>query len=102
MNLFPSGHIIVSVVVNLGLPIELFYLYPNPVHSTLNIHFNSNLSRIDELDIFNVYGQKIQTIKGFESDGNPMIKLVDVSGLASGIYFIKAGNGDAVKRFVKY
>jgi N-acetylneuraminic acid mutarotase len=84
------------------VPNEIFYLYPNPVRSTLNIHFNSNLTRHDELEIYNVYGQKIQTIKGRKSDGNPMIKLIDVSGLASGIYFIKAGNGDAVKRFVKY
>ncbi len=55
-------------------------LYPNPTDGLLNIS-NPNFIKINEVAIFNVYGQKLQA--KFENNS------VDISPFANGIYLIR-------------
>jgi hypothetical protein len=58
-----------------------FTYYPNPVQHTLTI---SNTSNIDEVEIFSVSGKSVLT-KKVNSDHSE----IDMSNVASGVYFIK-------------
>ena len=71
-------------------------LYPNPVKNTLQI--NSQGQNIDQLNIYAVTGSRI-----IHADVNTISPTVDVSNLASGVYFVQLHSGKkiAVKKFVK-
>jgi hypothetical protein len=80
----------VSVNCTLGTGIsQLTYneqqvlIYPNPFNYSATIQFNSTLVNA-ELNIYNLYGQKIKTINNISGD---KIK-IDRENLSSGIYFI--------------
>lgn len=62
---------------------SLFKVFPNPVNNTLFI----NSATSTEVNIYNLIGTKVLT--RIVNSGNDKI---DVSGLISGIYMIKAGN----------
>ena len=53
---------------------------------------------IEEVSIFDIYGRR-QELSSISSQPSA----IDVSGLSSGIYFVKVvtSEGEAVKRFVK-
>ena len=74
-----------------------FRLYPNPVNDKLYIETEIE---IEEVVIYDVYG-RIQNLRTSESQN--LRNSVDVSGLNSGVYFLKinTGNGIITKRFVK-
>ena len=59
-------------------------VYPNPFNSSTTIQFNSTINN-GELNIFNLYGQKIKTINNIT--GNKI--KIDRDNLPSGIYFIR-------------
>jgi len=76
-----------------------FTLYPNPANNELRIT-NYEL-RDGVIEIFDVYGRKVKG-EGRKEKGEKEV-VVDVSNLASGIYFIRLidKNGIAVQRFIK-
>ena len=73
---------------------KLFYLYPNPVNSILNII--SNEIEIDKLTIFDLVGKII-----LNQENNS--REIDVQNLASGIYIISvtAAEKTFYQKFVK-
>jgi hypothetical protein len=63
---------------------EKIKVYPNPVSDILTINFGEVHSKIN-IEIFNVIGQKINTLK-FE---NKQTMMVNINSLSNGIYFFK-------------
>jgi type IX secretion system substrate protein len=82
--------------------ISNFNVYPNPAKSTLNIHVVTEQPRNISLELYNIYGQKIEVVhKGIVSS-NDWIKEIDISHLNSGVYFIMARGGiNNATRFIK-
>jgi len=72
-------------------------IYPNPTKDFLNIEAKNHIE-IAAVNIYNVLGQLAMTI----SDA-PEVSAVDVSGLASGNYFIKIDSqeGTFQSKFIK-
>ena len=72
-------------------------LHPNPVNDRLYIE-TQTLTQTLTIEIYDVYGrcQELSAISGQPS-------VIDVSGLNSGVYFVKVvtENGEAVQRFIK-
>lgn len=70
-----------------------FVVYPNPVSQILHVD-TSPLLNVTELEMMSLLGETIQKIA---IQNNKAV--LEVSGLAHGVYFIKAGN--AVAKFLK-
>ena len=66
------------------------YLFPNPIKTTLTII--SRQGNIKEIEIYNALGQKQHPsiLQSIDVDGFNL----DVSGLNSGIYFVRVSNGE--------
>lgn len=89
---------------NLPLPtkLTLFQNYPNPFNSSTKIKFILPSSEKVTIEIFNVQGQKIQTIlEDTMIKGEHQVDF-NASSLASGLYFyrIKAGEYICVKKMI--
>ncbi len=71
-------------------------IYPNPIPSILNLHFN-NLSNIDltNIKIYSLYGSEFQL--NVKSISENIIEF-DVSSLPQGVYFVNVMIGDKVER----
>jgi len=71
-------------------------LYPNPVKNTLQI--NTQDKTINQVNIYTITGSKV-----LQRDIDTVSPTVDVSGLASGVYYIQlySGKNVALKKFVK-
>ena len=76
-----------------------FYISANPVSDILKINLINNHedSKIFNIDIFDVFGQRIQKPK--ETYPNKDEIKIDVSNLTSGVYFVRVG--DRVNKFIK-
>ena len=70
-----------------------FAVYPNPADEVLNIR--SEATAIESLEVSNTLGQLVIS----QEVNNSTNEQVDISGLTSGIYFLKI-NHNTVKRFV--
>ena len=72
-------------------------IYPNPVNDKLYIETEVE---VEEVSIFDIYG-RIQNLSN--SATQQLSNSIDVSGLNSGVYFVKVvtENGEVVKRFIK-
>ena len=76
-----------NVISSIGNPIlakKMELIYPNPMNSSATIQFDSVIEN-GELNIFNLYGQKIKTI--YNISGN-RIK-INRDNLSSGIYYVQ-------------
>ncbi|WP_339696819.1 T9SS type A sorting domain-containing protein [uncultured Marixanthomonas sp.] len=73
---------------NLENPKNLFSLYPNPVEDVLHIQ----MQEPTKLQLYSLQGRLLKEIEG----GGQDIQL-DMSGLASGVYFLNNKNGDSRK-----
>ncbi|OAD91783.1 hypothetical protein A7A78_11050 [Aequorivita soesokkakensis] len=71
-------------------------LYPNPVKNTLQV--NTQSQNIDQLNIYSVTGSRV-----LQRNVNTVSPTVDVSSLASGVYYLQlySGKNMALKKFVK-
>lgn len=72
-------------------------LYPNPTDHLLNIEINNG--QVENVVIFNTFGQEIQSVKYSKSSLQ-----LDVSHLEKGVYLMKItdhSGANVVKRFVK-
>ncbi|WP_164905222.1 T9SS type A sorting domain-containing protein [Aequorivita ciconiae] len=75
--------------------INTLTIFPNPVEDKLCI--KSNMVELDLISIMDINGRTVI----FEEDEN--LKVVDVSGLKAGMYFIRveSASGNTVKKFIK-
>jgi hypothetical protein len=71
-------------------------LYPNPVKNTLQL--NTQDQTINQINIYTITGSKI-----LQLEVNTVSPTVDVSSLASGVYYVQlySGKNVALKKFVK-
>lgn len=72
-----------TVSVDENLNKNNIHVFPNPSNSSVTIQFNSEMNNA-ELNIYNIYGQKIITIKN--SSGDRII--INKDKLQNGVYFI--------------
>ena len=89
-SLDPSGAFpLASSLPNSQISPKLFELkqnYPNPFNPATNITFDLNKSGIAKLEIFNVVGEKIQTLLNeYKTTGKHTVQFVG-SDFSSGIY----------------
>jgi len=87
--LYPYSFIIQNALsINDNLDDNTFSIYPNPTNSKVNIN---SKNKFDEVEIYNVLGQKVLSSKISENQE------IDMSLLQSGTYFIKLKNENIVK-----
>ena len=72
---------------------EEFIIFPNPVKNNSDIYIR-NLNPNVEITLFNVIGNLIPISSSYNRESN-LYKL-SINSLASGIYFLKAGNKSKV------
>ncbi|RLD60270.1 MAG: hypothetical protein DRJ05_04980 [Bacteroidetes bacterium] len=77
-----------------------FELYPNPVDSKMTIKFNNPGFSFTDIEIYNIFGMKLFTMRQKISTTKFAI---DTKPLKAGVYFIRINDADRsfVKRFVK-
>ncbi|MBL0096160.1 MAG: T9SS type A sorting domain-containing protein [Bacteroidetes bacterium] len=73
---------------------EEMFIYPNPVQSTLTIHLPAGQD-VAVVELFDVSGKLINTQRGGRS------QTIDVSGIHSGLYFIKATDSSGRNYFAR-
>ena len=70
---------------------------PNPFNPTTTINFSIVEAGNVSIDVFNVAGQKVDTIANeFMSSGSQSV-VWDASGFSAGIYFYTVKSGDITK-----
>ncbi len=78
-----------------------FSIFPNPVKSTVNIKFEETQDRQILIEIFNLLGQKLTTLKANTKDG---LLTIDSSDLKNGTYIISLKENEKrmeVQKFIK-
>ncbi len=76
--------------------------YPNPFNPTTTIRYSIPQASNVEIDIYNVLGEKVETLlKGFQPQGDHIVAF-DASRLPSGVYFytIRFGDISVTKKMV--
>ena len=68
-------------------------IYPNPVKGTSIISFNVSEQGIYSMKLFNSYGQEISEVFNQSLESGYQTKILDVSELSSGFYFVRLTNG---------
>jgi hypothetical protein len=69
---------------------------PNPANSIANVYFNAAKAGSANISIVNQLGALVLTRKMTVSEGSNQAS-IDVSGLASGLYYLKLQNGETVQ-----
>ncbi|MBD3170191.1 MAG: T9SS type A sorting domain-containing protein [candidate division Zixibacteria bacterium] len=76
--------------------IQLIGNYPNPFNAETNIEYLLSEANEVQLDIYNIRGQKVESIEhGYKDAGKYIIKW-DASNSASGIYYYRLSSGEQV------
>lgn len=81
---------------------ELYQNFPNPFNPLTTIEFYSSVKERVIIEVFNMLGQKVQTLfEGTVKPGNHRVSLYS-SSLPSGVYFyqLKAGGISLIKKMV--
>jgi hypothetical protein len=94
-NVPPIGVIGITQLGNL-IPksFKLYQNYPNPFNSSTIIEFDITKNDYYEMEIYNVLGQKIETvIKEYKTAGKYRLSL-ELNNLPSGVYFYEIQSGD--------
>ena len=76
-------------------------IYPNPASENLNIEFSSDINSDVVISVINAFGQEIQSIQKQVNYGQNKFSL-DVSGLASGIYFVSIKGNNSNSKMMKF
>lgn len=98
---FSSGNIIVSDIEKglfiirksgtLNNPADVnsnnFSLYPNPTKSDINVRSSSN-NKIQNLQLFSILGKKVTDVSNINKENY----VIETSGLAKGVYFVRINN----------
>lgn len=76
-----------------------FNIYPNPASSKLTLAITNNQLRINNIEILDITGQKVQSIK---LKGQSNRYTINVENLPTGIYFVKVQTerGTVVKKLI--
>lgn len=84
------------ILSNESFSADKISFYPNPAENVLNFTFSNEVS-IDSALLFDITGKTIAAKVDFNNN------TIDVSGLQSGIYFVKfhVGQNEVVKKFIK-
>lgn len=79
---------------------RLYQNYPNPFNPTTSIRYYLPTKSKVILSIYNILGERIQTLVNSVQDAGVHNVTLDGSGLASGVYFysLNAGNGTITKK----
>ena len=91
-------------ITDLGLPKEFEFgnAYPNPFNPTTKFDFSLPRPADVSIDVFNVLGQKVVTLKDSERMNAGYHSLTfDGYSLSSGVYLINARLGDNYRRVQK-
>lgn len=77
-----------------------YSVYPNPANGKFNVMFTNEKNEALSLEIMNGVGQTVKTID--LGNGYDINTTVDVTGLNSGVYYVKTtlGNNSVVKKLV--
>jgi len=100
VNVVPTPTPTPVAVVKPIAVVESFKVYPNPVHSTLNIAtVAGNIAEAKTVRIFNATGTQVFTAQLFKSTAS-----FNLASLPAGFYIIKVGEGSTVftTKFVKF
>jgi len=78
-------------------------VFPNPVTDKITVSFESSQKNNISIELFNIYGQKVQTLFSGSTNSGMYQEQFDVSGLIDGFYFIRLENGNdsQLSKFVK-
>ncbi|MBC7863136.1 MAG: T9SS type A sorting domain-containing protein [Bacteroidia bacterium] len=79
-----------------------FSLFPNPVKNELNIKMNFQKQNNVSIEVINQLGQVVKSEKMDNINAGTLVKKIDLTGVASGIYFVrlKNGEGSKVQKFI--
>jgi hypothetical protein len=96
-----SAPIHISTTIEVGIDSWLensISLYPNPAKDVVNVQCTVNDVQVKAIEVFDVYGKLLQTVSM-----TPETTTINVSGLASGMYFVRVTTEEGVvtKSFVK-
>jgi len=82
--------------------LEKMVLYPNPVSDQLTVSLGDTALNDVDFEIFDMSGRKVQSMKNDASYSAASLN-INVSGLSSGMYILKAksGNAESTFKFVK-
>ncbi|HRT99588.1 MAG TPA: T9SS type A sorting domain-containing protein [Ignavibacteriales bacterium] len=76
---------------------ELFNNYPNPFNPTTNIRFAIPEKSVVKIGIYNIKGELVRLVDNSEYEAGVHSKNIDMSGFASGVYFVKLSAGNNTK-----
>jgi hypothetical protein len=101
LNWFPE-FLSVEQLDNIPANFELLQNYPNPFNPKTFIRFKLEESEFVKLIVYNVLGQKVQTLVDEELSFGTHLVSFDASDLSSGVYFYKleAGKHSSVKKMM--
>jgi len=79
-------------------------VFPNPVTDKITVSFESGKQNNISIELFNIYGQKVQTLYSGPKNSGMHQEQFDVSELNAGVYFLRHTNenGYQTTRFVKW
>ena len=106
LGVFTFGNVTVSAMDDLvgALPktIKLSQNYPNPFNNTTQIQYTLPRQLKIKLELFNVLGEKINTLYSGTQKTGKHIFYLDAASLSSGLYFYKltSGNNVRVKKLI--
>jgi uncharacterized delta-60 repeat protein len=77
-------------------------IFPNPVKKVLQVQIPSGFTGNTSLQVFDLSGQLVK-VNRINSDGNALNTTIDLTSLSTGVYMLKAtdGNTSVITRFVK-
>lgn len=75
-------------------------IYPNPVKDILNVQFNSETGADTAVELVSITSQVVRSGSHKTAKGDNTIT-IDVSGLQSGIYFLRLNNGNGLQPSMK-
>ena len=77
-------------------------LFPNPANDVVNVQCTMNNVQLEGIEVIDIYGKVVRTVVG-ANNYSPMPTRINVSGLASGMYFVRVttDEGTVTKTFVK-
>lgn len=83
-----------------------FKVYPNPTTGVVNVQITNQNSTITEFRVYDAYGKLIRVVDGVGANNYSSMQTaqIDLSGLANGVYFVKAvvdGNTIAARKVIK-
>jgi len=76
--------------------VELLSTYPNPTRNQATVRFAVPERQKVTLQLYDVLGRRVQTIVDGELEGRQETQ-VDVSGLSSGVYFLRLQASEKMK-----